>query len=100
MRSAARGGERQSSGRPGNFLKERFNMKWNRREFLATSSLALAGGFRSGPLFGQEKPLVGTFKELRSGVGTFLCKGGTTTWAISPDAVLIVDSQMIDSAQV
>jgi cyclase len=88
------------SGRPGNFLKETFNMKWNRREFLATSSLALAGGFRSGPLFGQEKPLVGTFKELRSGVGTFLCKGGTTTWAISPDAVLIVDSQMIDSGQV
>ncbi len=75
-------------------------MKWNRREFLATSSLALAGGFRSGPLFGQEKPLVGTFKELRSGVGTFLCRGGTTTWAISPDAVLIVDSQMMDSAQV
>ena len=59
-------------------------MQWNRREFLTTSSLALAGAFRSGPLFGQEKPLVGTFKELRNGVGTFLCKGGTTTWAISP----------------
>ena len=59
-------------------------MQWNRREFLTTSSLALAGAFRSGPLFGQEKPLVGTFTELRGGVGTFLCSGGTTTWAISP----------------
>jgi len=75
-------------------------MRWNRREFLTTSSLALAGALRSPRLFGQEKPLVGTFAELRNGVGTFLCKGGTTTWAISPDAVLIVDSQMIDSGQV
>lgn len=75
-------------------------MRWNRRKFLTTSSLALAGAFRSVPLFGQAQPLVGTFTELRNSVGTFLCRGGTTTWAITPDAVVMVDSQMMDSAQV
>ena len=75
-------------------------MQRNRREFLTTSSLALAGAFRFVPLFGQAKPLVGTFTELRNSVGTFVCRGGTTTWAITPDAVIMVDSQMMDSAQV
>ena len=71
----------------------------HRREFL-TSSLALAGAFRAAVLSGQAPPLVGTFSELRNNVGTFLCRGGTTTWAITPDAVIMIDSQMMDSAQV
>ena len=75
-------------------------MPWNRREFLTTSSLALAGAFRSVASSGQATPLVGTFTELRNSVGTFLCRGGTTTWAITRDAVIMIDSQMMDSAQV
>lgn len=72
----------------------------DRREFLTTASLAVAGAFRPAALFAQGPPLVGTFTELRNSVGTFLCRGGTTTWAITPDAVIMIDSQMMDSAQV
>jgi glyoxylase-like metal-dependent hydrolase (beta-lactamase superfamily II) len=75
-------------------------MVWTRRKFLTTSSLAVVGAARAVPLWGQAKPLVGTFTELRNNVGTFLCRGGTTTWAITPEAVIMVDSQMMDSAPV
>jgi cyclase len=74
-------------------------MPWTRREFLTTSSLALAAAVPSIAR-GQAQPLVGIFTTLRANVGTFLCRGGTTTWAITPDAVIMIDSQMMDSAQV
>ncbi len=75
-------------------------MKWNRREFLTTSSLALAGAFRSVPALGQAPATTGTFRELRNGVGTFLGCGGTIGWAITPDAFVVVDTQFPDMAEV
>ena len=76
-------------------------MKWNRREFLTTSSLALAAGaFRSVPALGQAPATTGTFRELRNGVGMFLGRGGTIGWAITPDAFVVVDTQFPDMAEV
>ena len=76
-------------------------MKWNRREFLTTSSLALAAGaFRSVPAMGQAPATAGTFRELRNGVGIFVGRGGTIGWAITPDAVVVVDTQFPDTAGV
>ena len=76
-------------------------MQWNRREFLTTSSLALAAGvLRSVPALGQAPAVTGTFRELRNGVGLFLGRGATMGWAITPDALIIVDTQFPDSAEV
>ena len=74
-------------------------MKWNRREFLATSSLALAAGaFRSVPAFGQAAAATGTFTELRNGVGFFLGRGATIGWAVTSEALVVVDTQFPDTA--
>lgn len=74
-------------------------MKWNRREFLTTSSLALAAGaFRAVPAVGQTPAAAGTFRELRNGVGIFIGRGGTIGWSVTPDAVVVVDSQFPDTA--
>ena len=76
-------------------------MKWNRREFLTTSSLALAAGaFRPVPALGQAPAATGTFRELRGGVGLFLGRGATIGWAITPDALVVVDTQFPDTAEV
>ena len=80
-------------------------MTWNRREFLVTSSLAVAAGtLRPASLFGQAPaqtpppPAVPVFEELRGGVGTFTARGGTIGWFVSPDAVLVIDTQFADTA--
>lgn len=75
-------------------------MQWNRREFLTTSSLALAAGaFRSVPALGQA-PATGTFTALRGGVGFFLGRGAAIGWAVTPDALIVVDTQFPDTAEV
>ncbi|MDA1186123.1 MAG: MBL fold metallo-hydrolase [Acidobacteria bacterium] len=75
-------------------------MKWNRREFLATSSLALAAGaLRSVPVIGQAPAAAGAFTELRNGVGYFLARGATIGWAVTPDALVVVDTQFPDTAE-
>jgi glyoxylase-like metal-dependent hydrolase (beta-lactamase superfamily II) len=75
-------------------------MKWNRRKFLATSSLALAAGaLRTVPVLGQAPTATGTFTELRNGVGYFLGRGATIGWAVTPDALVVVDTQFPDTAQ-
>jgi glyoxylase-like metal-dependent hydrolase (beta-lactamase superfamily II) len=76
-------------------------MKWNRRDFLATSSLALAASvFRSVPALGQTPAATGAFTELRHGVGYFLGRGATIGWAITPEALVVVDTQFPDTAAV
>ena len=76
-------------------------MKWNRRAFLTTSSLALAAGaLRSVPAMGQAPAAAGTFRELRNGVGIFIGRGGTIGWANTPDALVVVDTQFPDTAGV
>lgn len=73
-------------------------MRFDRREFLVTSSLALAGGaLGSVRLFGQDA--AGRFENLRRNVGAFHMRGGTIGWLISDDALIVVDSQFPDTAE-
>jgi glyoxylase-like metal-dependent hydrolase (beta-lactamase superfamily II) len=80
-------------------------MTSNRRDFLATSSLALAAGmFDPARQFAQQPaaaapPTVPVFANLRRNVGTFTARGGTMGWLVTPDAVLVVDSQFADTSQ-
>lgn len=82
-------------------------MQQNRREFIVTSSLAVAAG-ALGPvrLFGQQAPAaapqppaIPVFTPLRRNIGTFTARGGTMGWMVTPDAVLVIDSQFADTAQ-
>jgi glyoxylase-like metal-dependent hydrolase (beta-lactamase superfamily II) len=84
-------------------------MKFSRRQFVTASSLAAIGGSLARvPVFGQQPPsapatppppVVPTFAELRRNVGTFMARGGCIGWLITPEAVVVVDSQFADTAQ-
>ena len=75
-------------------------MKWNRREFIVTSALGVVGtSFSRVPLFGQQAPATPEFTALRGNVGIFTARGGTMGWLISPDGVVVVDSQFPQTAQ-
>ena len=79
-------------------------MTYNRRHFMTTSALALAGtGLMRVPLFGQQPapqmpPPVTTFEDIRRGVGIFSGRGGTIGWLVNADGGLAVDSQFPDTA--
>jgi glyoxylase-like metal-dependent hydrolase (beta-lactamase superfamily II) len=85
----------------------------NRRHFLTTSSLALAGtAFARVPVLGQAPgaqtpaaqtpaaPPVTKFEELRRGVGIFTGSGGTIGYLVTPDGALAVDSQFMNTAEI
>jgi glyoxylase-like metal-dependent hydrolase (beta-lactamase superfamily II) len=81
-------------------------MSWSRREFIVTSSLAAAAGtLPQVNVFGQQQPAaapppaVPKFEPLRRNMGVFTARGGTIGWLVTPDAVLVVDSQFADTAQ-
>lgn len=77
-------------------------MSLNRRKFLMTSSLAVAAGaLRHVPAFAQAPapPPQTKFEELRRGIGVFHGQGGTIGWLVSPDGVVVVDSQFPATAQ-
>ena len=63
-------------------------MTFNRRDFLTTSSLALAGAALARvPLLGQpaqQAPPQTTFKDIRRNVGFFTGQGGTIGWLANP----------------
>ena len=75
-------------------------MKWNRREFILTSTVGAVGTalFHRVPLLAQQ-PATPEFTALRGNVGIFTARGGTMGWLINPDAVVVVDSQYADTAQ-
>ena len=76
-------------------------MSWSRRDFVTASSLAVLGSaLRSVPSFAQQAPppAVPEFANLRRNIGTFTARGGTIGWLVSPDAVVVVDSQFADTA--
>lgn len=79
-------------------------MTYNRRHFMTTSALALAGtGLLRVPLIGQQPapsmpPPVTRFEDVRRGVGIFSGRGGTIGWLANTDGALAVDSQFPDSA--
>jgi glyoxylase-like metal-dependent hydrolase (beta-lactamase superfamily II) len=78
-------------------------MSPTRRDFLATSAAAAAGGLilpagTGRTLHAQE--VQGVFSPVRRNVGTFTMRGGTIGWLVNPDAVVAVDSQFPEQAQV
>jgi glyoxylase-like metal-dependent hydrolase (beta-lactamase superfamily II) len=80
-------------------------MSWSRRKFITTSSLAVAGSSIRPPLFAQQQspaaapPVVPEFTAVRGNYGTFTARGGTIGWWVTPDAVVVIDSQFEDTAQ-
>lgn len=78
-------------------------MHINRRDFLVTSSLAMATGLiRPAGLFAQQAPAPPTvphFSMIRRNVGIFTARGGTMAYLLTPDAVAVVDSQFADTSQ-
>ena len=79
-------------------------MSWSRREFIVTSSCAAVGAFPPSSIFVQQQApaqasAVPKFEALRRNVGTFTARGGTIGWLVAPDAVVVVDSQFADTAQ-
>lgn len=74
----------------------------NRRHFLVTSSVALAAGVvRDLPALGQtpQAPAPAPrFEDLRGSVGIFTMRGGTIGYYVSPDGVVVIDSQYADTA--
>ena len=86
-------------------------MSISRRDFLASSALALGAGALGRPALARDwqqapapqqpqqapqwKPV---FTEIRSGVGQFLGRGGTIGYLINAGGVVVVDSQFPDSA--
>jgi glyoxylase-like metal-dependent hydrolase (beta-lactamase superfamily II) len=81
-------------------------MKPNRREFIVSSSMALAAGtLGAARLVAQQAaaqtapPTVPQFASLRRNVGIFTARGGTMGWLVAPDAVVVVDSQFADTSK-
>jgi glyoxylase-like metal-dependent hydrolase (beta-lactamase superfamily II) len=76
-------------------------MKWNRREFVAASSMGLAASLSAARLLAQaakQPPAVPEFKDVRRNVGVFTARGGTIGYLVTGDAVIAVDSQFADTA--
>jgi glyoxylase-like metal-dependent hydrolase (beta-lactamase superfamily II) len=78
-------------------------MHWNRREFVTLSSLGLLSAYSTRALFaqgrgGQQAPAVPKFEDVRRNVGAFTARGGTMGYLVTPDAVIVVDSQFADTA--
>jgi glyoxylase-like metal-dependent hydrolase (beta-lactamase superfamily II) len=83
-------------------------MPWNRREFVIASSLGLVSAV-GGPgaaraWAGQARgaqpaaPATPEFRDVRRNVGVFTARGGTIGYLVTPDAVVVVDSQFADTA--
>lgn len=76
-------------------------MNWTRRQFLATSSAAVAAALTDLPLLAQQPPAAPqqpsappVFTPLRGNVGILTGAGGTIGWLISPGGVVVVDTGM------
>jgi cyclase len=78
-------------------------MRWTRREVVKASALAAVAGAlpqRSGaqPAAPAAPPAPAVFTPLRRNVGIFNQRGGTIGWLVSPDGLLVVDTQFADTA--
>jgi cyclase len=76
---------------------------FDRRRFLTTSSLALAGtALARVPLWGQpttQTPPVTTFTDIRRNVGFFTGQGGTIGWLAAAAGAVAVDAQFPATAK-
>ena len=77
-------------------------MDWNRRDFIVASSFGIVSAFGSRSLLAQapaaQQPVVPEFKDVRRNVGVFTARGGTIGYLVTPDAVVVIDSQFPDTA--
>ncbi len=77
-------------------------MSPSRREFLSTASIVMAGSALGRvPAFARQAaqaPPAPAFTDLRGNVGIFTGRGGTIGWFVSPDGVVVIDSQFPDTA--
>jgi len=77
-------------------------MQWNRRQFVTTSSLGLIGVLGHRSLLAQtpagQPPTVPVFAEVRRNISVFTARGGTIGFLVTPDAVVVIDSQFADTA--
>lgn len=77
-------------------------MQFNRREFVTLSSLGLLTAVGGRSLFAQARgaqpPAVPKFEDVRRNVGVFTARGGTMGYLVTPDAVVVIDSQFADTA--
>lgn len=79
-------------------------MPLSRRDFLASSAVALGAGAIGRPSLAtawqqQQAPVTPVFTELRRSVGFFTGRGGTIGYLINAGGVVVVDSQFPDSAK-
>jgi glyoxylase-like metal-dependent hydrolase (beta-lactamase superfamily II) len=78
-------------------------MTLNRREFVALSSAGLAGAIGARSLFAQAPqpapPTVPVFADVRGKVGVFTARGGTIGYLVTGDAVVVIDTQFADTAE-
>lgn len=79
----------------------------NRRDFLLRSGAAVSLTlFAKGPLSAQVSAAPPSpswtpeFKALRRNVGLFTGRGGSIGWLVNPDAVVAIDTQFPDTAEV
>ena len=76
----------------------------SRRDFVVLSSLGFVGAlgnrfvFAQAPAGAAQPPTVPEFKDVRRNVGTFTARGGTIGYLVTPDAVVVIDSQFADTA--
>jgi cyclase len=79
-------------------------MPVTRRDFLATSTSALAIGVGVPRLFAQPAapaaPPVTSFKDLRRGAGMFIGTGGTIGYLINSAGAVAIDSQFASTAEI
>ena len=84
-------------------------MAFTRRNFLTTSSAAIAAGtlgrfmwpgFTLSAQGGQQQPPATAVKELRRNVGIFTGSGGTIGWLVNPAGAVAVDSQFPATATI
>ena len=85
-------------------------MPLTRRDLVFQGALATGAVLTARGLFAQAPAatpvpapaapaLVPVWNELRGGVGTFNASGGTIGWLVTPDAAVVVDTQMPDPAR-
>ena len=84
-------------------------MSINRREFVTTSIVSIAGlGLSRTPLAAQaagqapaaQPPVVTKFEEIRRGVGYFSGNGGTIGYLVNAGRAIVIDSQFMPTAEV
>jgi cyclase len=76
----------------------------NRRSFISTTSVGVAGLALARNTFALQQPAaappVTRFEELRRGVGMFIGTGGTIGYLVNGDGAVAVDSQFMNTATI